>query len=177
VAATAARRHIDGMRIVASLACLALLVGCSSEDSSDPPSTTKDTGVVDTGIVDTGTPDTFVPETSAETSTDAGDDGAMDTPMLDTAPVCTPSGLGTPCNDSNPCPTDMRCYGFGSSGYCAPMMPECGGFVDTKCMDGRACMRTSGSSLGYCATFDERLCICSRAVTKIDGCPDPDAGK
>jgi hypothetical protein len=71
----------------------------------------------------------------------------------------------------------MRCYGFGTHGYCAPMMPECGGFVDTKCEAGRTCMRTSGSSLGYCATFDERLCICSKAKdTTIDGCPDPDAG-
>ncbi|MGZ3419154.1 MAG: hypothetical protein ACXWUG_13980 [Polyangiales bacterium] len=166
---------------VASLACLALLVGCSNDDST--PSGSNDTGLVDSAVADTlVVADTFTAETDAEpmseTSTDSSSDTMADTvEMLDTAPVCTPSGLGTVCNDSNPCPTDMRCYGFGDTGYCAPMMPECGGFVDTKCKDGRACMRTSGSSLGYCATFDERLCICSKATSKIDGCPDPDAGK
>jgi hypothetical protein len=171
------------MRIaVASFFLLIGLFGCSSAEEPVTP------GPTDTGTV----VDTAVAEAAADTAADSSVDSTTDTTvpedtadsaMEDTLPppadtsTCPATGIGVPCNDDNPCPTDMRCYGFGSSGFCAPMMPECGGFANTKCTDGRACMRPGGSSLGYCATFDERLCICSKATTtKIDACPDPDAG-
>jgi hypothetical protein len=41
------------------------------------------------------------------------------------------------------------------------------------CPGGRTCLRASGSSLGYCATDEEKACICAKkadAAITVDGC-------
>jgi hypothetical protein len=81
--------------------------------------------------------------------------------------------IGQLCSDVQPCPGDLRCYGFGGDGFCAPFAPECGGFVMTECEAGRRCIRGGGGDLGYCAVAAEQLCICASAEEHditTDGC-------
>jgi hypothetical protein len=165
------------MKIAAlSLACLFVVVGCGSDDPT--PSGQTDSAVVDSASSDTQVADSgMAAETSVDSSTsDAPGADAADAPSeaaADSGPetgvVCEPSGIGSHCDASNPCPTDMRCYGFGTTGYCAPLTPECGGFAGTLCASGRTCLRASGADLGYCATPPQRTCICSK-TTGVDGC-------
>jgi hypothetical protein len=150
-------------------------VGCSSSD--DGGNTPKDSGTTtDTGNsnVDSSTAETEsetgTDSSSSETAAETSSDTAADTAMpFDTAPVCMPTGLATECNDSNPCPDGMRCYGFGATGWCAPVTPECGGFAMTPCPSGTICLRPAGSSLGFCADAEQRICICDK-YKDANGC-------
>lgn len=146
------------------------LVACGGGDDSPEP-------VVDTGVVVDSTADTTndAPVDSAsESSTDAADsavDSAADA-ADDTADVnyCATTSVGRPCSATQPCVGAFICYGQpGSTGFCAPADPQCGGFVMKMCPASKPCLRPKGSSLGYCATPEEKPCICA-SVSGVDGC-------
>ncbi len=157
------------MRIVTvAVIALAVVTGCTEEEAT--------IGSVDSGVTsDTGKPDTGAPDTASETAADTGvDSGPEDTGPADTGTdtfdVCS-TAVGMLCNDSQPCPDTWRCYGVGAEGFCAPFDPECGGFLNKMCAGGRVCLRAGGSTLGYCATEEEKPCICSKPdAGRIDGC-------
>ncbi len=147
---------------------LLTLAGCSEDESTptgtvDTGTSTTDTAVIsDTAKEDTSAADSAKAETTADSGTETLEDTAKDTPL-----VCE---IGMMCNDMQPCPGTLRCYGTGGNGFCAYPEPECGGFVMKICAGGRTCLRASGS-LGYCATPDEKPCICaSDAGYTTDGC-------
>lgn len=156
---------------IASVVVVALLAlaGCTEDEV---PLGAVDTGTVDTAVPDTAKDDTSQPDTAKEAEPDTSPDVAEETITdtgTDTYNACTV--VGAACNDANPCGDGQRCYGFGDTGFCAPFMPECGGFLNKMCAGGRTCLRASGSSLGYCATDEEKPCVCGKAdAGKVDGC-------
>jgi len=152
------------MRILLSPIVALTLMGCSDDSTSTPAA--ADTGRADVSVTDTATrDDTAVADTAkADTTIDA----APDAP-IDTFDACTEVGLS--CSETQPCPGSLICYGFGSTGFCAPPEPQCGGFTMKLCPGGRTCLRASGSSLGYCATDTEKPCVCGKAdAGMVDGC-------
>lgn len=143
--------------------CVLLLVGCSSDPETVP--TPVDSSAVDTAA-DTATPevafDSAVPDASSDVAAETAADTAPEPPMC---------SVGAPCNDTQPCVGSLICYGFGATGFCAPPEPQCGGFTMKMCTGGRACLRASGSSLGFCADAAEMKCICDKPdAGKVDGC-------
>jgi len=146
------------------LVSCASLVGCGGEDDSAQPAT--DTSVVvDSNVSDTRTD---APVDSVADSVDA----ATDTTVEDTVAVdyCTTTSVGKPCGETQPCVGGFICYGVaGSTGFCAPPTPQCGGFVMALCPSGTNCLRPKGSSLGFCATTLEEPCVC-RPDSGVDGC-------
>lgn len=145
------------------------VVGCSGSDGGSDSSVPVDAHVVvdASAVVDASSVDA-ADATDAHVANDAA--SPVDAHVASDAYVCE---VGGQCNDSNPCPEGWRCYGFGDDGFCAPFSPECGGFVMTECEAGLTCLRGGGSSLGYCATFTERSCICTAAEARgfsVDGC-------
>jgi hypothetical protein len=152
-----------------------VVAGCSEDDTTNNPNPTTDTGVADTSKGDTEKPDTEATDTA--TGSDSAADSTADSGAVDSAPeaAADTSGaicatIGQTCNDMQPCPGDQRCYGFGDNGFCAPFSPECGGFTGKLCSGGRSCVRAGGSSLGYCATPEEKPCLCGKedAGYKVD---------
>lgn len=126
-----------------------------------------DGGGVDGGGVDAGEPDDAGPSEDGGEPVDAGE---ADASPSEDGGMCE---VGALCNDTQPCPGEQRCYGFGGDGFCAHFAPECGGFVMTECDPGRTCLRGGGGSLGYCATAAEVQCICDGADVHgyaVDGC-------
>ena len=146
-----------------------LLASCSSSENEAPASTDTGTVAVDsTTPVDTAVTSETAPETSSEVAADTAE-ASTDTGTS----ICAMEATGDTCSDTQPCPGSALCYGFGKTGFCAPAEPQCGGFVMKPCPGGRTCLRASGSSLGYCATDEEKLCICSKkadAGFTVDGC-------
>lgn len=172
-----------GRGVIAVYILGSLLVACGGRAEDDPRPdaavAVHDAGPPegDAGRDDAGGDDAGGDAVDASVATDpdagATPDGgpiATDAGPPDAGRVC---GVGALCNDANPCAGDMRCYGFGGDGFCAPFAPECGGFVMTECTGGRRCIRGGGGSIGYCATADEAACICDSArehdIT-TDGC-------
>jgi len=153
------------MRLSSLLVAIFLTIGCSEDDPTTTP--TNDTGVADTGVSDTAEPDTATADGGGDTRDSAASDTAPDAPS-DTFDAAVCASFAPECSDMQPCPTDLRCYG----GFCAPMEPECGGFVMKMCAGGRSCIRGGGGSIGYCATPEEKTCLCAKrdAGLTLDGC-------
>lgn len=169
---------------------IVVLAGCGGreEPGADAGHTDAQTGIdaqveIDAGDdEDAGRDDAGGELTDAHVDPDIDGGELVDSGVLpDAARVCM---IGQVCGDSQPCAdgASFRCYGFGESGFCAPFAPECGGFANIRCTDGRTCIRGGGGSLGYCATAEELECICTSSAENdipTDGCPDrffPDGG-
>lgn len=146
----------------------AVLIGCGNDDASPEPVT--DTGAaVDSNVPDvrTDAPVDSVADSVADSGDSATDTGVEDTLVVD---YCTTTSVGKPCGESQPCVGGYICYGVpGSTGFCAPPTPQCGGFVMAMCPSGTNCLRPKGSSLGFCATTLEEPCVC-RPDSGVDGC-------
>ncbi len=169
-------------RLVPVYAIAFLIIACSDRAEVEPE---RDSGVDassstgdDAGPIasDGGPPeaDAAIADDGGVIGDDAGpiatDAGPSDAGPADGGIACE---LGALCNDANPCPPEQVCYGSGGDGFCAPLVPECGGFAMIDCTAGRRCIRGGGSSLGYCATLEESYCICESARTHgitTDGC-------
>lgn len=151
-------------------ACTTLLA-CGGGDESPEPVT--DTGVVFDSTSTDSASDAPVDSASesaidaADSAADSAADGAEDTSDVN---YCATTSVGQPCSATQPCVGSFICYGQpGSTGFCAPLDPQCGGFVMKMCPASKPCLRPKGSSLGYCATPEEKSCICA-SVSGVDGC-------
>jgi len=151
------------------LACLGGLglAGCGSDDESPQPA-------VDSGAIDS-TADTLR-DSSNDSASDSPGESAVDAPIEssveDTADAspCGATAVGQPCGATQPCVGSFICYGVaGSTGFCAPPTPQCGGFAMVLCPAGKPCLRPKGSSLGYCPEPEEKSCIC-KPDSGVDGC-------
>jgi hypothetical protein len=99
---------------------------------------------------------------------------AIDAPQMSMTDASTdPCGVvGTTCADNAQCGAGMQCYIGGGGGVCAPDRSGCGGFANAMC--GAAapqCHYLTGGDYGPCLTVAEEMCVCSRAMATVQGCP------